>query len=549
MGPKAKLDLKESPDTQLEYIKKYCEQRDYELVEIYQDLDYSGGSAKRPDFQRLFDDIQGRRKNFDVVVVYNLSRFARNLKDLLTYLDIMDRKDVAFASATEDFLRTDDYMGSFMINIIGSVAEFQRKQIAETVRNNMINIAKSKGRFLGGIAPLGYKINPESKNYVINEEEAEVVQLIFDMYLRGKGMDTITQYLTKNKILGKEKYSKSTIRSILTNPIYTGDLYYNRRKNIDVDRKKWNTEEEWIVFPEHHEPIVSKKVFNEVQKIMKEKSKIYPYRNAHRGSKHLLSGLLICGHCGNHYFGNAKINGSGNRYEYYICSGKQRHSREYCQARGIRVDKVDPLILDTMDNVINKDMLLKLFENQFTELTNDGKKKFKQKLRLEKQKNKMEEQINKLLEKVLDAKTDKLAQLFESKIIELQEQVEEIQIQIESFDEEDLLNIEGLESFRLMLKKSDKFELNMDFVKILDKELQRNIVGRFIDKILVEEQEDGNSKLTIKYKVEMEDLEIVRKINRIKVNEDMDERKEIFHKILNHIANCGYDDYTGPPVV
>lgn len=548
MGPKAKVDLKESPDTQLEYIKKYCEQKGYELVEIYQDLDYSGGSDKRPDFQRLFNDMEGKQKKFDVVVVYNLSRFARNLKDLLTYLDVMDRKEVEFASATEDFLRTDDYMGSFMINIIGSVAEFQRKQTAEAVRDNMLNIAKSKGRFLGGIAPLGYRIDPNTKEYIIEEEKATVVQLIFDMYLRGIGMDTITQHLITNRILGKDNWSKSSVRAILVNPIYTGSLYYNRRKNVGVDRKKWNVEDEWIVKSENHQQIISKKAFDKVQKIMGEKGKNSPLRNAHRGSKHLLSGLLVCGNCGNHFFGNAKVNGSGNRYEYYICSGKQRHSRAFCQAKGIRVDKVDPLILDTMDNVLNKDMLLQLFNHQFKELTKEGRQKFNQKLGLEKQKNKMEEQINKLLEKVLDAKTDKLAQLFENKIVELQEQVEELQIQIETFDEEDLLNIEGLESFRLMLIKSDKFELNTDFVKILNKELQRDIVGRFIDKILVEELEDGSSKLTVKYKIEMEDLQLVQKINRVKVNEDLDERREIFNKILNHIVHCGYDDYTGPPV-
>ncbi|SES89647.1 Site-specific DNA recombinase [Salinibacillus kushneri] len=548
MGPKAKVNLKESQETQLSHIKNYCEQKGYELVEVYEDLDYSGGTSKRPAFQQMFNEIKHKDNDYDVIVVYSLSRFARNLKDLLVHIDIMEEHNVEFASATEEFLRTDNYMGTFMINILGAIAELQRMQIAETVRDNMIGIARSKGRFLGGIAPLGYNINPKTKKYEINNEEADVVETIFNMYLEGKGIDTITQHLIRERALGREKYSKSTIRSILVNPIYTGDLHYNRRKNIGEDRKKWNGEDQWIVNEDSHTPIISKKIFNEVQKLMKEKSNNNPFRNKHKGSKHLLSGILTCGNCGNHYFANAKLNGSGNKYEYYICSGKQRHSRAFCQAKGIRVDKIDPLLIDSMNHIINQDMLLKLFNKQFEEYTSSSKKKLSEKLNLERQKNKIQEQINRLVKKVIESDDKRLEEIYEENMIELKEKSEELQIEIENFDEDDMYNIESLEAFKKMLVKGDKFELTMDFVKMLDKELQRDIVSRFIDKVIVEELENGNSKLTVKYKIEMEDLQIVKKINKVKVKEDFDERREIFNKILNHVAHCGYDDYTGPPV-
>lgn len=94
--PKRKGDLKEK---QLDYIRKYCKQNEYELVDVYQEFGHAS-SSDRPVFQKLFDDIEGIKDNFDIVVVYSLDRFTRNIKDLLIYLNIMEKHNVEFEIAT-----------------------------------------------------------------------------------------------------------------------------------------------------------------------------------------------------------------------------------------------------------------------------------------------------------------------------------------------------------------------------------------------------------------------------------------------------------------
>ncbi|GAA5417006.1 hypothetical protein Pryu01_02067 [Paraliobacillus ryukyuensis] len=104
-----KFKDKESPETQMSHISKYCEQKEYQIVSKYEDLDYSGGTDERPGFQKMFWEIRNNPK-IDVVVVYSLSRFARDVLDLNKYLVELEKHNVDFVSVTEEFSKNRYYV-------------------------------------------------------------------------------------------------------------------------------------------------------------------------------------------------------------------------------------------------------------------------------------------------------------------------------------------------------------------------------------------------------------------------------------------------------
>ncbi|MDK0291586.1 recombinase family protein [Salmonella enterica] len=526
MGPTGEKD---SPDTQLEEIKKYCIQNDYELIGSYQDLDISGGTDNRPDFQRLFEDA--RKEKFEVVVVYNLSRFSRNVQHTISYVQELSDLDIDFASTKETFLRTDTPEGRLMFHITASVAEYQREQIGQTVRDNMLSIAARQGRFLGGLAPLGYTVKEDKTGFVIDEEEAVVVRWLFNEYRNGKGMDALTRTLTEDNALGRDKFSKSTIRAILLNPVYVGDFYYNKRRKTTSGKRKKNEENDWIIVKNRHEPIIDRELFNEVQELLKSKARGKGTFNPNKAAtKHLLTGLLTCS-CGNTFNGNPKYNNAGKKYEYYYCSGRQRHSRAFCDAKGLRVDKVDPLVISTLEDVVSKKKLLSAFNSQFATLTTEEADKLKRKVSLQRQIVRKNEQINNLMDRSLRTKNEKIIERFDREMITLQEEIEEVQVELEQFDTTNNLLVEKAEELKHSIITSEKFELSVNFLNYVDKEIQRKVIGELIDKIDVVQLEDGNTKLDIHFKFDSENIELVKNISKLDYK-NLETEKELLHKIM-----------------
>lgn len=526
MGPTGQKD---SPDTQYEEIKKYCEQNNYELIDTYQDLDISGGTDNRPSFQRMFEDA--KKKKFEVVVVYNLSRFSRNVQHTIKYVEELNDLDIEFASTKETFLRTDTPEGRLMFHITASVAEYQREQIGQTVRDNMLSIAAKKGRFLGGLAPLGYTVKEDKTGFEILEEEATVVRWIFNQYRQGKGMDSITRTLTEDNALGRDKFSKSTIRAILMNPVYVGDFYYNKRRKTSSGKRKKNEENDWIVVENRHAPIIDRELFNEVQKLLKSKARGKGTFNPNKAAtKHLLTGLLTCT-CGNTYNGNPKPNGSGKHYEYYYCSGRQRHSTAFCSAGGLRVDKLDPLIISTLEDIVSKKKLLSAFNAQFSTLTSEEADKLKRKISLQRQINRKNEQINSIMESRLRTTKEKMVERFDRQMENLEEEIEVLQVQLEEFDSTNSLLVEKADELKHSIIASEKFELSVNFLNYVDKEIQRKIVGELIERIDVSKLENGNTKLNIHFKFDAENIELVKNINKLDYK-NLQTGKELLHKIM-----------------
>src|SRR5512136_2925556 len=142
----------------------------------YDDGGFSGGSTDRPALQHLLTDVKARKIN--VIVVYKVDRLTRSLADFAKLVELFDAHKVSFVSVTQSF-NTTTSMGRLTLNVLLSFAQFEREVTGERIRDK-IAASKKKGLWMGGVVPLGYRV--EDRKLLVNEEEAEIVRKIFARY-------------------------------------------------------------------------------------------------------------------------------------------------------------------------------------------------------------------------------------------------------------------------------------------------------------------------------------------------------------------------------
>ncbi len=147
------------------------------LPERYDDGGFTGANTDRPAFRRLLRDV--REGKAQSVAVYKIDRLSRSLSDFAKIMDLFERHGVTFVSVTQQF-NTTSSMGQLMLNILMSFAQFERETIAERTRDKMA-ATRRRGLWTGGQPVLGYDVR--DKRMVLNEEEAEQVRTVFELYL------------------------------------------------------------------------------------------------------------------------------------------------------------------------------------------------------------------------------------------------------------------------------------------------------------------------------------------------------------------------------
>src|SRR3954466_10302207 len=159
----------------------------------YDDGGISGATLERPALKRLLADIEARR--VDVVVVYKIDRLSRALMDFAKLVEVFDRNSVTFVSVTQSF-NTTTSMGRLTLNILLSFAQFEREVIGERIRDKFA-ASRKKGMWMGGYVPLGYRV--QDRKLLINEDEAPIVRLIFDRFVKlGSGTKLLRELATQN---------------------------------------------------------------------------------------------------------------------------------------------------------------------------------------------------------------------------------------------------------------------------------------------------------------------------------------------------------------
>lgn len=298
-----------SLEAQKNRLQAYAESQGWTIVEDYCDEGFSAKNTDRPEMQRLISDI--KKKKFDVVLVYRLDRFVRSVLDLHELLQLMEKYDVKFKSATEVF-DTTSATGRLFITLIATLAQWERETIAERVHLGMAKKAE-QGERNGAPAPYGYDL--VDGKLIKNNEEAKWVQYIFERY-GYVGSQTIAKELNRKGVRTKkgEVWSDFSVRYVLRNPIYAGLVRWNYETYSKGARKRTGEEILREINQPGFEPLIDKETFDEVQKII-EKRRVNAFRS---NNFYPFSGVAKCEKCGYSFTGNTKPNG----YRFYKCRGR-----------------------------------------------------------------------------------------------------------------------------------------------------------------------------------------------------------------------------------
>lgn len=308
-----------SLEGQKRYLKEWCEFEGMNVSQIYVEPGKSGKSISgREVFQQMLDDIATGNVKADYVVVFKLSRFGRNAKDILNSLTFIQRYGVNLI-CKEDGLDSSTSMGKMMITILGAVAEMERENILAQTYLGRTEKAK-QGGWNGGFAPYGYEL--VNGKLIRKEDEAVIVELIFDKFVNGgMGYSTIAGYLNKKgvpKLPSKNSHGRTFvdwdtnhIKRMLDNPVYTGRIAFGRTRLQKVEGTENDyrrvKSDDYIMSDEiSHEPLISEELFEKARLKRKESSATgSPFTG--RNSKHLLSGILKCPMCGSSMYSDTVV--------------------------------------------------------------------------------------------------------------------------------------------------------------------------------------------------------------------------------------------------
>jgi site-specific DNA recombinase len=355
-------------------------------ISIYEDEGFSGGNINRPEFQRLLKDI--KLKKISTIICYRLDRISRNVADFSSILEMLTENKVDFVSIRESF-DTSTPMGKAMIYICSVFAQLERETIAERIRDNMYELAKT-GRWLGGATPLGFEskqinfIDEDGKSRKYNilsskQAEKETVQILYKKFINLGSLSKLQTFAYTHglKTRNNTDFHINCLRMLLANPVYckadetaydyltnkgieifspkskfdgkSGLACYNKTSKDSKKITRSKEYSEWIISVAHHESIIDSDDWIETQKIL-DNNKDKAIRRA-RNPMALLSGLLFCKKCGAHLrpkYSNHGITKDEDRVYYYICEMKEKSKKARCNVDNVNGNYLDKIFLEQL---------------------------------------------------------------------------------------------------------------------------------------------------------------------------------------------------------
>lgn len=310
----------QSIEGQLRDNHAWAEQHGITIIGEYIDRALTGTKDQRPDFQRMIEDAAKRQ--FEMVIVWKLDRFARNRYDSAIYKARLKKYGVKVVSVKENI--TDSPEGIILEGLLESMAEYYSANLSQNIKRGQRE-SVAKGTWCGGKVPYGYR--NVNKKLVVDDKEAEIVRYVFRQYADGVSKKDIVQELTKRGIRTRDgkPMTINTFTRVLTNPAYTGRFTYNGE-----------------TIPDLSERLIDDETFARVQKRIQ--------KNAHAPGAftakvdYLLSGKVYCGHCGAAMIGASGTSKTGAIYNYYTCVNKKR--KHSCKKKNERKDFVEWYVVE-----------------------------------------------------------------------------------------------------------------------------------------------------------------------------------------------------------
>jgi len=316
------------------YIRSQAAQGWTVLPTLYDDGGFTGGNMERPALQRLIDDIE--RGDVDMVVVYKVDRLSRSLLDFSRMMERFEKKSVGFVSITQHF-DTSSSMGRLVLNVLLSFAQFERELISERTRDK-IAAARRRGKYTGGPPVIGYRVDHDLRALVVVPEEAAIVRLVFELYLKTRSIGIVAERLNtlghtqkrhitrKERVIGGRRWNKDAVHRVLRNPLYMGKV--RQKKELYLGE---------------HEALVGIEVFEKVQRILIERSTGRGPRRSRRPD-FLLTGILRCFACDSAMGATIGRGQSGKRYRYYRCC-KASNEGTACPTGYLPADEIETAVI------------------------------------------------------------------------------------------------------------------------------------------------------------------------------------------------------------
>lgn len=261
---------------------------EWEFVEVYIDEGITGTSVKnRTQFQKMMEDA--KHDKFDLILTKSVSRFARNTVDLLKYCRELKALNVEVIFE-KDHISTFSGDGELMLSLLASFAQAESESISQNVKWG-IQRGIQQGKYNHYSRCFGYTWDHD--DYVIVEEEAEVVRFIFESYLNGMSPTKISRLIDSKTVTGKA-FTRGTVKGILKNRIYVGDRIRQQFYSPAIRQKRRNYGEvPKYILEDVHKGIIDRETFDKVQEMMNRKA-----ANTPKKTFTCFSGKMVCGHCG-----------------------------------------------------------------------------------------------------------------------------------------------------------------------------------------------------------------------------------------------------------
>ena len=350
----------------LEFLKS---KEDIRIHAVRVDDGYSGVNFERPAFRQMLEDIKTGKVN--CVVTKDLSRFGRNHIEVGKYIEkIFPYLGVRFIAINDNYdsLTNDAQTNNIIIPFKNLINDAYCRDISIKIRSNL-EVKRKKGDFVGPFAPYGYQKSEEDKNKLeIDEEAAEVVRSIFQMYLQGSNAYKIAEKLNKKNILTPMDYKKENgsafytgfkknlksqwthmhVLRILGNPVYTGTLVQGKETtpNYKVKKKVKRDQSKWSQVENAHEAIIPTVDFQNAQEQLQmdtrtgtEKEKVY-----------YLSGVVKCGDCGANMVRKTVPSGK-RKFIYYVC-GNHKGNKNICSSHSINAEALEESVRKLLNHQI-----------------------------------------------------------------------------------------------------------------------------------------------------------------------------------------------------
>lgn len=315
---------KDSIPAQVDALKKYAEEHNYEIQDIYIDDGISGSLlAERDELQRLLSNVEAG--NIDIILVCKLDRWFRSVKHYMTVQEILDKHNVPWKTIWESY-ETVSPTGRLMVTQMLAFAEYECANTSLRI-NKTFDYKKKCKEVLSGKIPYGYRI--VDKHLVIDPEKANIVRRVFQTYISTGG---VSETLRQTEGLGLPRTQRA-IKLLLQNRKYIGECY-----GIE----------------NYHEAIIDKDMFALVQKMLKRNVRQNHFR------KYIFSGLCTCSDCGRRLVGTTdKIKPRNERYKVYRCMGHYRAIKDCINSKSLNEKKLEKYLVENLKELAFADISVK----------------------------------------------------------------------------------------------------------------------------------------------------------------------------------------------